>query len=110
VKSPSKQRSPALIAFGYGNYSREVLARRCRVKDSLPLCEGYTYESEAGPFHIVEHDELFHPVFQGYYLGAYPTAQKAADDLAQGRTKVPGVDNAASLRIPPDLRQWQSPN
>jgi len=58
------------------------------VKGVSALCEGY--ESEAGPFHIVEHAEVFHPVFQGHYLGAYPTAQRAADDLAQGRTlKVP---------------------
>ena len=71
----------------------------------------YTYESEAGLFHIVEHAERFHPVFQGHYLGAYPTAEHAAEDLAQGRTlKVPGVEDAASLRIPPDLGQWQSPD
>jgi len=70
----------------------------------------YTYQSEAGPFHIVEHAEVFHPVFQSRYLGAYPTAQQAADALAQGRTlKVPDVEDAASLGIPPDLRQWQSP-
>jgi len=79
------------------------------VKGVSALCEGY--ESEAGPFHIVEHAEVFHPVFQGHYLGAYPTAQHAADDLAQGRTiNVPGVEDAASLGIPPDLGQWQSPH
>jgi len=69
----------------------------------------YTYQSEAGRFHIVEHAELFHPVFEGHYLGAYPSAQHAADDLAQGKTKVPGVENALSLGIPPDLGQWESP-
>ena len=71
----------------------------------------YTYESEAGSFHIVEYSQVFHPVFQGHYLGAYPTAQHAAENLAQGRTiAVPGLEDAASLRIPPDLGQWQSPD
>ena len=71
----------------------------------------YTYQSEAGAFHIVEHADVFHPVFQGHYLGADPTAQHAANDLAQGRTiKVPGLEEAASLGIPPDLGQWQSPD
>ena len=68
----------------------------------------YTFKSDVGPFHIVEHNRLFHPVFQGHYLGAYPSAQRAADDLARGETlKAPGVADTAALGIPPDLEQWQ---
>lgn len=59
----------------------------------------YLYNTDAGAFYIVEHDGLFHPVFQGRDLGSYLTAQHAADDLARGLAfKV--------LRIPPP---WGSP-
>lgn len=72
----------------------------------ITMREHYIYESEVGPFHIMFHEGLFHPVFQGHDLGAYLTAQHAADDLARGQAfKVPGVDTAA-LGIPSDLRHW----
>ena len=68
----------------------------------------YHYNTDLGPFHIVEHEGLFRVVFRGYDLGAYLTAQHAADDLAQGKTfKAKGVKDTAALGIPSDLRQWQ---
>ena len=67
----------------------------------------YLYNTDAGAFHIVEHDGLFHPVFQGRDLGSYLTAQHAADDLARGLAfKVPSVKDTAALGIPSDLRHW----
>jgi hypothetical protein len=50
VRRQSRRPVIALIAFGYGNYSREVLARRCRVKDSLPICEGTLTKARPGHF------------------------------------------------------------
>ena len=67
----------------------------------------YLYKSNAGAFHIVEYGGLFHPIFQGYDLGAYVTARHAADDLARGRTfKVPGLPDTTNLGIPSQLSQW----
>jgi hypothetical protein len=57
----------------------------------------------------VEHGGLFHPVFQGHDLGAYVTAQHAADDLARGEAfKVPGVKDVTKLGIPKELSHWRT--
>ena len=68
----------------------------------------FSYDTAIGPFHIVKHGGLFHPVFQGHDLGAYLTAQHAADDLARGKVfRVPGVEDVTKLGIPKELSHWR---
>jgi hypothetical protein len=68
----------------------------------------FTFDTPIGPFHIVKHGGMFHPVFQGHDLGAYLTAQHAADDLARGKAfTVPGVKDVTKLGIPSELSHWQ---
>ena len=72
-----------------------------------PVQPRYLYNTRVGPFHIVEHKGSYHPVFGGYDLGAYLTAEHAASDLARGWTfKIEGVKDTAALGIPCDLQRW----
>jgi hypothetical protein len=69
----------------------------------------YSYQTIAGIFSIVRHDDgRWHVVFDDESLGSYVTSEQGADALAGGRTMTPnnGVDTVM-LAIPRDLSKWK---
>ena len=68
----------------------------------------YAFDTRIGTFFIVEEAGEFHPMFNEKRLGSYPTAQLAAEDLADGNTRnVKQVEDTSELGIPYDLDEWE---
>lgn len=70
----------------------------------------YSFRTQRGTARIIYHsvNRRFHAVFGDESLGNYYSPEKAAEDLASGRTlsHSSGID-LATLGIPDDLEQWQ---
>jgi hypothetical protein len=66
----------------------------------------YYFKHRLGVFLIVMRGARWHAQFQGEDLGAYETAQEAANALATGRTSGGSCGDTAALGIPDDLRKW----
>jgi hypothetical protein len=68
----------------------------------------YAFDTRIGTFFIVEEAGQFHPMFKNERLGSYDSAQLAAEDLADGNTRMVGeVEDTSELRIPYDLDEWE---
>ena len=66
----------------------------------------YYFRHPLGVFLIVMRSARWHAQFQGEDLGAYETAQEAAQALATGQTSGGSCGNTAALEIPDDLKKW----
>jgi hypothetical protein len=67
----------------------------------------YRFQTEKGPFYIVEFKSRFYPMFNDELLGSYGTPEAVAADLFFARAFIiPGVD-LPSLGIPASLKKWE---
>jgi hypothetical protein len=67
----------------------------------------YRFQTIKGPFYIVEYRKRFYPMFREELLGSYASPEEVAMDL--GFTWSFNLLDAdlPSLRIPPNLKNWE---
>jgi hypothetical protein len=67
----------------------------------------YIFRTKVGVFSIVFNGARWHIMFQDESLGAYPSAQEAASDLAGGHTFTPpGGFDTSELGVSEDISEW----
>lgn len=68
----------------------------------------YRYTTKAGPFTLVPGNSGWMAYFEDdCFDGPFPSAQAAAEDVANGHTAWPSCGDPSRLGIPDDLSQWE---